>query len=348
VFGPPAEGEIGYATRLLHLLTPDMLVLWDKGFDGNAFMAAVAGTEAKFCGRLKSNRRPPVSAWLDDGSYLSVLGGLPVRIIEATITVTCADGTAFTGFYRLATNLLDHRRYPGPALIRLYHQRWEHESAYFALRHTMMAGRVLRSKDPVGLAQEMWSVLALYQVLRTAMVDAVQSVAGIDRDRAGFTIAVQSAQEQVVKAVGVVCHTVDLVGRIGVRVLADLLPARRLRVSVRRVKSPLSRYNIRPLGDDRPLTSQNVTELVIAVRQGPAAVAAGPPEFQDGQRALPRGARRAIIMALLGSQPRPWHGREVADVLGTDNVSGVCQQMSRWAQVGLLVKTAPATYALAA
>jgi hypothetical protein len=36
VFGPTDEGETSYASRLLHLLTPDMLVLWDKGFDANA------------------------------------------------------------------------------------------------------------------------------------------------------------------------------------------------------------------------------------------------------------------------------------------------------------------------
>jgi hypothetical protein len=33
VFGPTAGGETSYAGRLLHLLRPDMLVLWDKGFD---------------------------------------------------------------------------------------------------------------------------------------------------------------------------------------------------------------------------------------------------------------------------------------------------------------------------
>jgi hypothetical protein len=31
VFGPTREGETDYARRLLHLLTPDMVVLWDKG-----------------------------------------------------------------------------------------------------------------------------------------------------------------------------------------------------------------------------------------------------------------------------------------------------------------------------
>ncbi|MGW6405371.1 transposase domain-containing protein [Streptomyces sp. NPDC055134] len=46
VFGPTAEGETSYAGRLLHLLRPDMLVLWDKGFDGNAFLSAVTTTGA--------------------------------------------------------------------------------------------------------------------------------------------------------------------------------------------------------------------------------------------------------------------------------------------------------------
>ncbi|WP_405849099.1 hypothetical protein [Streptomyces sp. NBC_01518] len=40
VFGPTDEGETSYASRLLHLSTPDILVLWDKGFDANAFLAA--------------------------------------------------------------------------------------------------------------------------------------------------------------------------------------------------------------------------------------------------------------------------------------------------------------------
>ena len=35
VFGPPATGETDYARQLLHLLTKDMLVLTDRGFDAS-------------------------------------------------------------------------------------------------------------------------------------------------------------------------------------------------------------------------------------------------------------------------------------------------------------------------
>ena len=124
-FGAVTEaGEIGYATTLLGLLKPDMLLLTDRGFDSNAFLAAVAGTGAQLLARMTAQRRPPVLAALPDGSFLSMFGELRVRIIEATITVTTADGIPISGRYQLVTTLLDHRRDPADALIRLYHERW--------------------------------------------------------------------------------------------------------------------------------------------------------------------------------------------------------------------------------
>ena len=93
VFGPPATGETDYARQLLHLLGPDMLVLTDRGFDAGPFLADVAATRAQFLVRLTAARRLPVMARLDDGSFLSKIGELPVRIIEAHVTVTCADGS---------------------------------------------------------------------------------------------------------------------------------------------------------------------------------------------------------------------------------------------------------------
>jgi hypothetical protein len=123
VFGPPATGETEYAGRLVHLLAPDMLVLTDRGFDAAGFLEAVAAP-AQFLARLTATRRLPAAARLEDGTFLSRIGALTVRIIEAEVTVACADGTRYCGRYRLATTLLDHRRYSAAALIRLYHERW--------------------------------------------------------------------------------------------------------------------------------------------------------------------------------------------------------------------------------
>jgi hypothetical protein len=73
--------------------------------------------------RLKNGRKTPVLARYPDGSYLSALGALRVRILECEITITTTTGR-HTGLYRLATTLLDHHRYPAGDLVRLYHERW--------------------------------------------------------------------------------------------------------------------------------------------------------------------------------------------------------------------------------
>ena len=266
VFGSTAEGEITWARKLLHLLDETMLVLMDRGFDGGEFLAEVAATKAQFLVRLSSVRRPPVLGHLPDGSMLSLIGGVKVRIIEASVTVTCHDGTRYGGTYRLATTLADHRAYPAEALIALYHERWQHEIAYLALRHTLLEGRVLRSGDPAGLQQEMWALLALYQVLRIAITDAVATVPGTDPDRASYQIAVQTAQTLVTGARGIITGTGDLAGDIGRAVLANLHPPRRPRVCARRVKSPLSRWNKHPPG--KPRTCQRITKITTSIHTG--------------------------------------------------------------------------------
>ncbi|MEV7865960.1 transposase domain-containing protein [Streptomyces sp. NPDC088124] len=156
VFGPTRNGEMFYAGQLMPLLSPRMLVLADRAFDANDFLDAVSKTDAMFLIRLNPRRRPAVLAVLSDGSYLTRFGALRVRVIDADITVTTSDGTRLRDHYRLATSLLDHQSDPAETLIRPYHERWEIEFAYYALRHTLLEGHVLRSADPVGLEQELW------------------------------------------------------------------------------------------------------------------------------------------------------------------------------------------------
>uniref|UniRef100_UPI003F49AA43 IS4 family transposase n=1 Tax=Nonomuraea sp. CA-252377 TaxID=3240003 RepID=UPI003F49AA43 len=342
VFGPTGEGESGYARRLLHLLKPDMLVLWDKGFDGNAFLAQVSATGAQVLGRLRSNRRTPILATLTDGSYLSVIGTLQIRVIEARITVTCNDGTTFTGTYRLVTTLTDARRYPAAALVRLYHQRWEHESAYYALRHTIMQGRILRSGDPAGLQQEMWSVLTLYQLLRTVMVDAAESRPGTDPDRCSFSIALHTARDLVIRPGDNLDNATGLVATIGRRVLAALLPPRRPRVSTRKVKSPISRYNER-LDDGRPDHSHTITDLAITLLPPPPTL----PATSRDERPMTAADRRRQqqVLALLHHDPdRPWKARDIAQHLGDVTLNTMYRQLSRWAASRLIRKIKPGVY----
>jgi hypothetical protein len=258
-FGSTATGELDWARQLLHLLDKSMLVLTDRGFDAGDFLAEVAGTGAQFLARLNASRRPPVLRYLPDGSFTSVIGGVKVRIIAAEVTVTCHDGTTYGGWYRLATTLLDHRAFPAGTLMALYHERWEHEVTYLALRHTLLQGRVLRSGDPGGLRQEAWALLALYQALRTAITDAICPVPGTDPDRASYQAAIDIAQDLVTTARNITDPGDDLTGDIGRTILARLNPPRRPRVCARRVKSPLSRWNKHPPG--KPTTSKKITQI---------------------------------------------------------------------------------------
>ena len=209
--------------------------------------------------------RPHLSH-LPDGSVTSVIGGVKVRIIAAQVTVTCHDGTRYGGIYRLATTLLDHRAYPAGALIALYHERWQHEVTYLALRHTLLTGRVLRSGDPEGLKQEMWALLAVYQALRIAITDAIATVPGTDPDRASYQIAVDTAQTLITGARNILTGADSLAGSIGRAVLASLQPPRRPRVCARRVKSPLSRWNKHPPG--KPRTYLRITKITTAIHPG--------------------------------------------------------------------------------
>jgi Insertion element 4 transposase N-terminal/Transposase DDE domain len=265
-FGSPSTGELDWARKLLHLLDETMLVLMDRGFDAGEFLAEVAATKAQFLVRLNANRRPPVLRRLPDGSVTSLIGGVNVRVIAATVTVTCHDGTRYGGTYRFATTLLDHRAHPAEALVRLYHERWEHEIAYLALRHTLLQGRILRSGDPAGLEQEMWALLTLYQALRIAITDAVETLPGTDPDRASYQTAVETARAMVIQARNIASGADDLAGAIGRAILANLHPPRRPRVCARRVKSPLSRWNKHP--DGKPRTCKQITKITSEIHAG--------------------------------------------------------------------------------
>jgi hypothetical protein len=251
VFGPKSSGETTQAMRLLRSLHTGMIVLLDRGFDSNALLGAVAGTGAQFLVRLTGNRRPPMLRRYRDGSFLSMIAGVRVRIIECEITIATTAGT-HTGVYRLATTLLDPQRFPALEVVKLYHERWEVESTYLEIKSTLLGRRVLRSPNPVLIAQEIYALLTVYQVLRIAIADTAEATDGVDPDRASFTTAVQAARDLIVQAANVIADTtIDLVGSIGRHLLDNLMPPRRLRVSPRAVKRPLSRYAYKSLKVDR-------------------------------------------------------------------------------------------------
>jgi transposase IS4-like protein/DDE family transposase len=248
VFGPCSRGETTGAPQLLRSLHAGMVLLADRNFGAGFLAAQIAGTGADFLIRVRTGTSAPglpVLRSCPDGSWLSRFGGIPVRVIDAQITITTSAGRAASSC-RLITTLTDPARYPAGDLAALYHERWEIETAYLELKSTILGGRVLRARTPSGIEQEVYALLITYQALRTAITDAAATVPGTDPDRASFTIALNAARDQVILAAGVTTGTViDLAGNIGRLVLASLMPSRRVRLSPRIVKRAISKYNAR-------------------------------------------------------------------------------------------------------
>jgi Insertion element 4 transposase N-terminal/Transposase DDE domain len=267
VFGPTSTGEVRYAAELAARLAPGLLILADRNFAAGYLLTAIADRGSHLLVRVRTGAnapRLPVLRRLHDGSYQSLFGGRSVRVIEAEITISTSAGTS-TGSYRLITTLLDPRHHPAADLIRLYHERWEIETAYLELKSSILAGRVLRARTPTGVDQEVHALLITYQILRTAMTDATNSVPGLDPDRASFTTALNSARDQVVQAAGVIAGTtIDLVGDIGRLILTNLLPPRRLRTNARTVKRAISKYNARGPNIDRRTYQAAITIVILA------------------------------------------------------------------------------------
>ena len=267
VSGPASSGETTYAGGLLSSLHAGMVLLADRNFGAGFLAAQVAGTEADFLIRVRTGSRAPalpVMRRLPDGSWLSRFGGIPVRVIDAGITITTSAGRA-TGHYRLVSTLTDPARYPAGELVTLYHERWEIETAYLELKSTIPGGRVLRARTPDGVDQEVWALLVTYQALRTAMTDAAGTVPGTDPDRASFTVALNAARDQVILAAGVIAGpATDLAGKIGRLVLASLMPSRRPRTSPRVVKRAISKYNARGTIDRATYKATIAIEIIAA------------------------------------------------------------------------------------
>lgn len=272
-FGPLCKGETRYAPDLFGCLRPGMVLLADRNFAVKDLVAQIAATGGDLLIRCKNNRLLPRLMTLPDGSWTAMLGGVPIRVIDAQITATLSGGGRRTGRYRLITTLLDPHRYPALEIVDLYHRRWEIETAYRELKSTVLGGRVLRARTPQGVDQEIYALLAGYQALRTAMADATATDPTAD-DRASFTIALNTARDQIIHAAGIITGTtIDLAGRIGRAVLADLLPRRRDRSSPRIVKRAISKHRAKgPTDRTNHRTTINIdilTEPELTTTQDP-------------------------------------------------------------------------------
>jgi hypothetical protein len=183
----------------LDKLTPDMLLLADRGFPSYELYTAAAATGAQLLWRVSDSFTLPVKQRLDDGTYLSELRGrrrserVTVRVIEYSV----ADDDGVSEVFALITTLLDPERAPAIELARIYADRWHVEILFRLVKVDLRTpGGVFRSRSAEGVRQELWALLCLYQALRSLITRAAV-IAGVDPARISFPPVLDAVKDSV-------------------------------------------------------------------------------------------------------------------------------------------------------
>ena len=207
-FGPWKTHELSLAAELLAALTPETLLLEDRGFVGYDWWRRVSATRAAILCRGRKNMTFPCRKRLSDGSFLSELRPpkgdpgepIPVRVIEYALPgVPGAEPR-----YRVITSILDPQAAPAVELATLYHERWEAETLFDEFKTHLRGGSrvLLRSKTPELVRQEVYGLLLAHYCVRTVMHEAALAT-GEDPDRISFLHTVRVLRRKLPQAAGV-------------------------------------------------------------------------------------------------------------------------------------------------
>ncbi|WP_261560439.1 IS4 family transposase, partial [Frankia tisae] len=204
-FGPYTAGEQVLVRDLLAALGPGMLVLADRNFLSHALARDVLAAGAHLLWRAKASFALKPVEVLADGTYLARLNparktdgpALTVRVIEYTVHTTGPGGTASSELFCLVTDLLDVEEWPALDLACAYRDRWGVETVIGHHKTDLGEGQaVLRSRDPEGVAQEMWALFAVYQALHRLMGTAADAT-GLPPSTISFRHTLTAATDSI-------------------------------------------------------------------------------------------------------------------------------------------------------
>ena len=223
--GGYATGEKTLAQRLYPRLRADELLTADRGFYSWPAWDAAAATGAALLWRAPTQLALPVVGVLEDGTYLTVVMdsavrgsrrdrivaaaraghdltdhpdaigrlGLPAarlaRVIEYDVPDRAGNGTG--ELIVLLTTITDPGAARADELAAAYHQRWEEETGNDQLKtHLRGPGKVLRSRLPDLVYQEIWAYLIVHHAISTLIAKA-SAAADLDPDRISFAKALR-------------------------------------------------------------------------------------------------------------------------------------------------------------
>jgi len=246
--------EVHGAHQLLNQIGPDTLLLVDAGITGGGFFEHVrdrcghvlAALEAGAWENLSKQRRladGSVLAWVTPsrGVKYPMKKGMWVRLISYRLTDERLGEVGTV--YRLATTLLNPCVAPAQVLLELYHERWEVELVIDEIKtHQRVQRRVLRSKTPDGVIQEIYGIFLGHYAVRAMMAQAAIE-ADVDPDRVSFTRALFQLVEMMAFSLTLEEEAAtQLVQRLSHHIRRELLPPRVLRVNRREIKQIYNKY----------------------------------------------------------------------------------------------------------
>ena len=220
-FGPCKVDERTLLTDILGSFAPDMLVINDRNFYSFGLWTQALHTGADLLWRVSASVTLPVIEPLPDSSYRSIVinpkitgarrwqlidqarrghkipegAAIPVRVIEYEVPDREGNGTG--ELICLITSILDPDDATAIELASAYHERWESETSFREKKtYLRRSGRVLRSKSPEMVRQEIWALLLTHYTIRKLMCEAADE-AGLDPDRLSFMRSLRVIRRQV-------------------------------------------------------------------------------------------------------------------------------------------------------
>jgi hypothetical protein len=186
-----ARGEGRLAVDLVDKIGRGMLVLADRGFVGVELITLIREAGGHILWRVKKGVAARPKSVLPDGSYLAVMRarnhhgrGWIAGKRPKPITVRVIEFTLHGQFHRLITTLLDPVQAPARELILLYSQRWQIETFYRECKGNEQGRRrLLRSRTPNGVYQEIWATLIVHLLTRTLICWVVDHSPKVDDPR---------------------------------------------------------------------------------------------------------------------------------------------------------------------
>ncbi len=181
--------ERAQAQRLLPLLPPNSVSLFDRGFPSYAFLHTLHHQARRYVMRCPATSTfPAVTAFARSGRVETHLWLTPSDTFKRSlppaqrrtrallrlraIRLVAPDGTVSV----LLTNLMDRRRFPRTAIIALYWRRWGIETHYRDEKTLQQIER-FHSRTPAGIRQELFAILVGCVIARTLTALAVPSEA---------------------------------------------------------------------------------------------------------------------------------------------------------------------------